>query len=63
MSIKHKVKIKNGGLKEFVLTRQKAIAMHCTQCCGYGEVHPKECGIEDCPLFPFRAKNNLICGK
>lgn len=60
MAIKHKILTENGKLKEVVLTRTKAIKIHCTQCCGYGEVHPKDCDIEDCPLFPFRGKSNII---
>lgn len=57
MAIKHKIRTRSGKLKEITLTRDKAIKIHCTQCMGDGEEHPNDCGITDCPLFPYRGKS------
>ena len=58
MAIKHKVRKKNGGLKEVSLTRSTAIKAFCTECLGW-QIHPKECESYNCPLWPFRGKTNL----
>lgn len=38
-------------------TRGKAIKTMCTECMGWGEVHPKECTSVKCPLYPYRGAN------
>ena len=58
MGIKHKVRRKNGKLKEVDLTRSLAIKAFCTECLGW-ETHPKDCESHECPLWPFRGKTNL----
>lgn len=58
MSVKHTVRTKQGGLKEVDITRNKAIALHCTECLGY-EDNPKECTSVNCALYPFRKKTTL----
>lgn len=37
-------------------TKNVAIKLMCTECCGFGEVNPKECNAKNCPLFPYRGK-------
>ncbi len=60
MAIKHKIKRKNGKLKEVNLTRSLAIKAFCTECMGFGEAHPvKDCTSCNCPLYPYRGKTNL----
>ena len=59
MGVKHKVRRKYGKLKEIDMTRSIAIKAFCTECMGYGEVHPKDCTSVNCPLYPFRGKTNL----
>ncbi len=56
MAIKHTILTKNGKAKSLLLTRGKAIKIHCTECCGY-ELNPKDCEIENCALYPFRGKS------
>jgi hypothetical protein len=56
---KHIIRAKDGGTVEVELTRAKAIKAMCTECCGWGEAHPKDCSSEHCPLFPFRGKIQL----
>ena len=58
MAVKHKVRRKNGKLKEVQLTRSSAIKTFCTECLGW-EIHPKDCESYNCPLWPFRGKTNL----
>lgn len=53
---KHKIRTKSGKLLELELSRALAIKIHCTECMGY-EGNPKECGIEECALYPFRGKS------
>ena len=56
MAVKHTVRTRDGGKKTFDnLTRNKAIAMHCTECMGWGD-NPKTCTSPNCALFPFRKK-------
>ena len=50
------VKVTEGG-------RELAIRLFCTECLGYGEVHPKDCESKDCPLYHFRGKSMLNGGK
>tara|TARA_B100000424_G_scaffold161737_1_gene123873 strand:- start:298 stop:483 length:186 start_codon:yes stop_codon:yes gene_type:complete len=57
MSVKHKVKVKDGGLKEINLTRSAAIKAFCTECLGW-TMHPKDCISYTCALYPFRGKTN-----
>ena len=40
MGVKHKVRRKNGKLKEVDLTRSLAIKAFCTECLGW-ETHPR----------------------
>ena len=58
MAIKHKIRRKNGKLKEVDLTRSLSIKAFCTECLGW-ETHPKDCESYNCPLWPFRGKTNL----
>ena len=58
MALKHKVRRRNGKLKEVQLTRSTAIKTFCTECLGW-EIHPRECESYNCPLWPFRGKTNL----
>jgi len=58
MAVKHKVRRRNGKLKEVQLTRSTAIKTFCTECLGW-EIHPRECESYNCPLWPFRGKTNL----
>jgi len=54
---KHRIRTKDGGTIEIDnYTRAKAIKLMCTECCGHGELHPKECNAPLCPLYPFRGK-------
>jgi len=54
-----KIRTKDGGLVEVTLTRSQAIKAMCTECCGFGEFHPRECSDVNCPLHGFRGKINL----
>lgn len=56
---KHTIRAKDGGFVEVELTRAKAIKAMCTECGGWGEMHPKDCLAKNCPLFPFRGKIQL----
>jgi len=58
MATKHKVRKKDGGLKEVSLTRATAIKAFCTECLGW-QTHPRECESYNCTLYPFRGKTNL----
>lgn len=58
MSIKHTVRTKDGNLKEVDITRNQAIALHCTECMGY-EDHPKNCTSVNCALYPYRKITRL----
>lgn len=57
--VKHFIRAKSGGTVEVELTRSKAIKAMCTECCGFGELHPKDCSSPICPLYPFRGKIQL----
>jgi hypothetical protein len=54
-----KIRGKNGGTVEVTLSRSQAIKAMCTECCGFGECHPKDCTDVLCPLYPFRGKIQL----
>ena len=54
----HRIRTKDGGtvvIKNYA--RAKAIKLHCTCCCGYEEMNPRDCPDKLCPLWPFRGKN------
>ena len=58
--MKHKIKTSNGDgttVEVDRYARSKAIKLMCTECCGWGEMHPKDCLSPTCPLFPFRGKS------
>jgi len=59
MSVEHTIRTKDGGSIKVALTRSSAIKAQCTECCGFGEAHPKECSDKLCPLWPFRGKITL----
>jgi hypothetical protein len=59
MPVKHTIRAKDGGTVEVTISRSQAIKAMCTECMGFGEGHPKECGAPLCPLFPFRGKIQL----
>lgn len=58
MAVKHKVRTKDGGFKKVEITRNQAIALHCTECMGFEE-NPSECTSVNCALYPFRKKTRL----
>ena len=35
------------------LTRSQAIAAKCCDCCGYYVDGKHDCGVPECPLYPF----------
>lgn len=59
MSVKHSIRAKDGGYVDVELSRSRAIKAMCTECCGHGEYHPRDCTDPHCPLWPFRGKINL----
>lgn len=54
-----KIRAKDGGTVDVTLTRSQAIKAMCTECCGFGEAHPKDCTDTLCPLYLFRGKIQL----
>jgi len=54
-----KIRGKDGGTVEVTLTRTQAIKAMCTECCGFGEAHPRDCPDVLCPLYSFRGKIQL----
>jgi len=56
----HEVRHKDGGTVVITnYTKNRAIKAMCTECLGFGEVHPKDCTSPLCPLFPFLGKMNV----
>lgn len=56
---KHTVRHKDGGfitINKYSKTR--AIALMCSECCGF-ESNPQQCPIKECPLFPYRRATTL----
>jgi hypothetical protein len=58
MAVKHTVRTKKGTLKEVEITRNLAIALHCTECMGHEE-NPALCTSVNCALYPFRKRTRL----
>ena len=56
------IRLKDGGIRKVTLSRSSAIKAFCTECCGWGEFHPKDCSDNLCPLYLFRGKINLAYG-
>lgn len=57
--VPHTVRHKDGGTVDIDhLTCRKAIAIHCTECLGYG-ANPATCTSELCALYPYR-KGTLL---
>ena len=59
MPVKHTIRTDSGGEKQVELTRRTAILAHCTECMGFGEVHPRDCPDIYCPYYSFRGKSHL----
>jgi len=59
MPIQHTIQAKEGGTVNVTISRTQAIKAMCTECMGWGEAHPKDCGDRLCPLYPFRGKIQL----
>ena len=59
MSEKHTIRTTDGGTIDVMLTRNQAIKAMCTECGGYGEMHPKDCPDKHCPLWIYRGKITL----
>lgn len=57
--VKQYIRSRDGDRIEVELTRSKAIKAMCTECCGFGEMHPKDCTDTLCPLYSFRGKIQL----
>ena len=53
MSIKHKIRTKN-GLVVVDLTPRRAIKAFCHECMGWVQPEIEKCTSTVCPLFPFR---------
>jgi len=58
MSVEHKIRTKSGTLKAVTITRNQAIALHCTECMGHEE-SPAVCTSVHCALYPFRKRTRL----
>lgn len=59
----HTIRARDGGTVEVDgYTRGRAIKLFCTECLGWGEVHPKDCTDTLCPLFPYRGKTQTAYG-
>lgn len=61
--MKHTIRARHGGTIEVDLFRSKAIKIHCTECCGWGEFHPKDCTDKLCALYPFRGISQASYGR
>lgn len=57
--MKHTIRHKDGGEIDVDIHRTAAIKLFCTECLGWGEIHPKDCVDRLCPLYPFRGKSRL----
>jgi hypothetical protein len=53
----HKIKTKD-GVEEVNLTPLRAIRFKCLDCCCWQTKDVKDCGIQDCSLYPFRLGRN-----
>lgn len=40
-----------------------AVKAKCFDCCAYFEVGREDCGVEDCPLYPWMAYGKIAKGK
>jgi len=58
MAVKQTIRTKAGTLKEVEITRNQAIALHCTECMGHEE-NPLDCTSVNCALYPFRKRTRL----
>ncbi len=56
MSIEHTFLGKD-GLETRVLTKAKAIRLHCLNCSGFYQGEVTKCSIHTCVLYPFRFGN------
>lgn len=55
----HTVRHKDGGMINITeYTKQRAIAVMCSECCGF-ESNPMQCPIKECPLYPYRKSTTL----
>ena len=55
----HTIRANSGGKKQVELIGRRAIQVLCTECLGFGEVHPRDCTGIHCALNPFRGKTLL----
>ena len=65
LPMKHTIRTSkmDGSTVDVNLTRGQAIKAMCTECLGFGEVHPKECTSVHCPLYPYRGKTQVAYAK
>lgn len=63
MSVKHRIRMENGGHKEVTIARGTAIKIFCTECMGYISAEVARCTDKNCPLYPFRGVNLVAVGK
>lgn len=56
MSVEHTFKTKDGHETK-VITKAKAIRLHCLDCSGYQPGEVVKCTCYDCALYPFRFGN------
>jgi len=54
MAIKHTIRTKDGGTREVMLTRAKAIHLKCVDCSGFMEYEVRKCWDYKCPIYPYR---------
>ncbi|MCP4986064.1 MAG: hypothetical protein GY928_08340 [Colwellia sp.] len=52
--MKHRIRSKDGGTKDVMLTAIKSIRCHCLECVSWSAYEVKNCSSPLCPLFPYR---------
>jgi hypothetical protein len=58
MSLKHKIKARNGENKMINLTPLVAIHLHCIECMAFAVRAVKSCENSLCPLHPYKDGTN-----
>ncbi len=56
--IKHKIRSKDGGIKEVSLTPLKAIRYQCLECVCWSASEVRRCTGKLCALYPYRLGTN-----
>jgi hypothetical protein len=54
MAVKHTIIQKDEKHRTLMLTRGSAIRQKCLECCAWHTTEVRECGSEDCALWPYR---------